>query len=363
MRIGVVTQLAGLRVARPERTTTTPITKAELRALMHASQKNGHLLDLRGQELAHIDFQNGIWTGLLFASNHHDTPATLPRRFARATFIECFFTGLELDNSDFDSCQFDRCDLRFTVFSRARLGHSRFTRCDMFAATLAAGTIVSGMRFVLSSLPELGDGIVGLGWDCFQGEEGKPAFIGEDRDEYERFLMRTAGERQGGVASLPDALERRLDGVADSLRRLSGHWTRQAQFADANCAYVLSRRVEREAAAPKPSNARKRPIRWAALWLADLTCEFGQNLGRVFACLLFVAFGPGLMFIAFGGINGAHIWPDDLLFSSSRLTDSTPGWMTPANAFVSWVGVAQTFVGVSLLGLFGFVLGNTLRQS
>lgn len=97
--------------------------------------------------------------------------------------------------------------------------------------------------------------------------------------------------------------------------------------------------------------------------MADLVCEFGQNLTRVIAALGVVTVLPGVLFAIAGGVTGAHdIW-DTLLFSAARMTAATPGGLQPANALVEWIGVAQGFLGIALLGLFGFVLGNTLRQS
>ena len=51
-----------------------------------------------------------------------------------------------------------------------------------------------------------------------------------------------------------------------------------------------------------------------------------------------------------------------VLFSFQQLTASVHR-LQPANSIVELVGAAQVFVGVALLGLFGFTLANRLRNS
>jgi hypothetical protein len=99
------------------------------------------------------------------------------------------------------------------------------------------------------------------------------------------------------------------------------------------------------------------------LWTADLVCAFGQSLGRVLVWILVLALLPGVVYWRLGGVDGADGLFDNLLFGVSQLTGSTPTDLRPANRLVSWIGLVQTFVGVALLGLFGFVLGNKIRSS
>jgi hypothetical protein len=61
---------------------------------------------------------------------------------------------------------------------------------------------------------------------------------------------------------------------------------------------------------------------------------------------------------------GRVVDPDGLVwaiacFSAGRLTASTPERLSAATTLVEWIGVAQTFLGIALLGLFGFVLGTS----
>jgi hypothetical protein len=146
-------------------------------------------------------------------------------------------------------------------------------------------------------------------------------------------------------------------------RGLSSLFSGRGSFDDAGAAYVYSRRLERRARGPFYRASRFRPFSWLWLWIADLVCGFGESLPRVVAWIAALALLPGLGYRLFGGVVGAHGLLDDLLYSLSSLTSSQPSGLNAAVRLVSWIGVVQTFLGVALLGLFGFVLGNKIRNS
>ena len=97
-----------------------------------------------------------------------------------------------------------------------------------------------------------------------------------------------------------------------------------------------------------------------------MLCKFGESLPRVFPWIALLIAVPALGYWISGGIQldgggDADVW-DCLLFSAGRLAASTPERLS-ATVAVEWIGVAQTFLGIALLGLLGFVLGNKLRSS
>lgn len=359
-------------------------------------------LDLRGLQLEGLDLgsdsdrQPKEWRKLIFGLNDRRPGASVERcNFERAALTDCFFAAMELTRLDFTECKLIDCDFRFATFVGVRLGSARFIRCDMYGACMQSATVTGNIHFELSSLPQFGDGITGLDWSAVENLDGPPALVGESAKVYLEFLQRTRDERPPKSRSVLDAVDDRLAGAAAEYRRLSGYWAAQGQFRDANCAYTHSRRLERKAASPwfaisrrtrhegrfseSPERRRARragwavwkrfqsrsmrPLTWIGLWVADLTSRFGQSLIRVFVTLLAVAIVPGVAYALWGGVGGAHSAFDDLLFSVSRLTAATPSGLRPATKLVEWAGAVQSLVGIALVGLFGYVLGNVLRQS
>jgi hypothetical protein len=123
--------------------------------------------------------------------------------------------------------------------------------------------------------------------------------------------------------------------------------------------------------------------RWLFLWIGAVIADFGNSLQRVLVCLLIVAFAPGIGFRLFGGVDSekvvsyrldqtTHIQTrrtvenvcglgDCLLFSVGRLTTTNPDRLKPTTRSAELIDELQPILGVALLGLFGFVLGNKLR--
>lgn len=353
------------RRLRPALPAGSRIDRDELDALVAMAEQRGVGLDLTGLDLTSLDMRRSQpWRNLVFGDNPTGSVAILRQTvFAGATLEWCWLSGCELDGSNFTGCSLADCDLRFVRFGRARLGSAIFERCDLFGASMQSGTVLSNAKFRLVSPPTIFDGVTGLRWSAFEGTREVPALIAESKDYYPLFLERTELERPGGRDTVSDAVARRLYNAANSYRLLSGHWTAQTQFADAATAYQRSRRLERRAASPFFRGPDLRPFKWIGLWISDLVCGFGESVNRVLVTLMLVALLPGLMLFYLHGVRGAHDLPDDLLFSASRLTAATPAHLSPSDRLVSWLGVAQAFVGIALLGLFGFVAGNAIRRS
>jgi hypothetical protein len=376
-----------------------PISRPEIEAAAADALARECCLDLRSYDLKHLDLGSDsdgtTWTNLIFGLNDRKPHASMDGcSFEHTTLQGCFFVAVELRRVDFTECELYECDLRFATFRGVRLGSVKMVGCDMYGAAIEAATIATGLRFERSTLPQFGDGITGLQWAAVAGKR-PPSLAGEDRDYYPEFLKRTRYERPLKEGDVAGAVDERLVGAAAGYRQLSGYWTSQGRFQDANRAYARSRRIERRAAAPGQWVARRvgkegsfglspaarkarrasasrreryearmlQPVRWAFLWLAEVTSCFGQSLTRVATSLFVVAVGPGIGYWISGGVKHVNGLPDDLLFSLARLTAFTPAGMEPATRGVEWAGVTQAVLGILLLGLFGYVLGNELRQS
>lgn len=281
--------------------------------------------------------------------------------FAGVQLSWCEFQGVDLTEVTFAGAVVADCDLRRTTFCRSEMQDARFIRCDMYRGTIAYGCSLARAKFVLVSPARIIDPVGGVRWQVFSGEDGLPALIAEDELEYRAFLQRTLDDRpeRHGVES---AVEARLETAASSYRELAGYWTGIGQLRDAGAAYAHAQRLERSSAGPWFRGRPFRPGVWLGLWIADLTCGFGERLGRVAVALGVLMLLPAFLLWLLGGLSGAGGPSDYLFFSVSRIAASTPPSIEAANRLVEWIAVIQTVVGIALLGLFGFVLGNAVRR-
>ncbi len=318
-------------------------------------------LDLRGYDLSRLNLEKLCFRRVRFGTHPLESggpdPAALAyTRFRQATFVNCDFSNADLTGTDLRGCRLEHCDLRFVRFRRTQLGDATFSDCDCYRATFAETTIMSKLRLERVSLDSANlDGALGLEWGQFAECGASAALVQESgADRYRSFLERTRRERLDSF-SVEQAIECRLADAARVHRHLSGMWTTRGQYGYAGSAYARSRRLE--------CAATRSPTRKLWLWSARLLCGFGVALWPVIFWLAVVALLPGFLYAIFGGVSGAHDLMDHLLFSASSLTASTPARLSTASSLVEWVRVAQTFAGVALLGLFGFVLANKIRNS
>jgi uncharacterized protein YjbI with pentapeptide repeats len=350
---------------RPDSPHGAKLTREEVILLAGRASAAGDQLDLSGYDLTGVDLGGKDITlaDVVFGRHHGPPPAILKGTIFRSSTLEhCFFADADLTGADFRDCRISRCDFRYATFRRTTLGDATLVLCDLYRASIEEGTVMLNTVFELVSLPATLDGAVGLRWATFAAKGRRPALAPESESDYTDFLEMTRADRLG-TYPIDKALKDRLDDAARSYRDLCGLWTTRAQFRDAGLAYARSRRLERQSLGPRHRGWRFRPLTWLWLWLADLLCGFGESLGRVIPWLAIVAVLPGVIYWVFGGVHGGHGIADDLLFSASQLTASTPARLTSANHLVDWVRVVQTLTGVAFLGLFGFVLGNRIRNS
>jgi hypothetical protein len=158
----------------------------------------------------------------------------------------------------------------------------------------------------------------------------------------------------------------RLRRAATIYRRLSGMWSDRGEYGYAGWAYVRARRLEREALRPGGAHGWHRAGQWAFLVLADATSGFGERVRRVAITALLLVVVPGVVYAATGAIEDGgrttHDLGDGLLFSLGQVTTTAPDRFS-APPGVELAGAVQTLVGIVLLGLLGFVLGNRIRSS
>jgi uncharacterized protein YjbI with pentapeptide repeats len=341
----------------------------------------GEWVDLRGTDLTDVafsDVDNGLpLKHLIFGC--HDAKNELPAAclhktsFRNCTLVECKFAGVDCDGTDFRHARLTKCDLRYASFASVTFADAKLVLCDLYRAVFEKGVVFENAELEGVSLHQASlGGIVGLRRESFQPRNGR-ALAQDDEKRYLELLEGTTQKHAKGCEPPPkpakttEPKDRRLPEAILTYRALSGLWSGQGLFADAAWAYVETKRHERTLARHRGRSSPGALLSWVGLWFAEALCLFGESLLRVVLWITALAVVPGLVYWRSGGVTQSSTETaglgDCLLFSAARLTASTPEGLSPATTLVEWIGVAQTFLGIALLGLFGFVLGNKLRSS
>ena len=344
--------------------------------------------------------------------------------FVGADLIGADFTAAAAGEAKFrdallEDARFDGATLRFADFTGALLDHAEFSGADLWGARLE-GVEATDASFRHTRAAEASFAGADLSGVDFEGADLKKAdFRGASlRGANLRGATLTGADLQG--CDLTDASLPRVNLTVCNLRhvRIAGAWlettrmgfdqlggmvgeeaagdweqARQAYLTlernfrslgvpeAASLSYRAARRMGRREAR-RVAGAALQAKRWrealpaATHFLADgfaeWLCDYGESLPRVGRAYLVAL----VAFAAFYGVTGSLLRggmgqgrPDrdvvDLLGFSflNMATSNTPDiGMRPASHFVYFVTSLQYIVGVVMLGLFGYVLGNRIRR-
>ncbi|WP_232630186.1 pentapeptide repeat-containing protein [Methylobacterium sp. Leaf118] len=301
------------------------------RALLDGARFPG--ADLWGTDFSGADADDSVFRAArLEEANLSDCNLT-GADFEGANLKKARLTGSRLRGANLAGCRLEGADLSGADFSRTSLVRLDLTTCQLRHARFA-GAWLEGVRL---SVEQLGGAV---------GEE-------------------VAGEFEAAQASYL-ALERNLHGIGS--------------HAGASWAYKRGRRMGRRHAGAQARDAvSKRDPRGMAVhgyrWIADRyvewLCDYGESLSRivrafVIGILLFAAaygVAGGLSFEATPGVPIRN--PLDLVsYSALNMMTANPPeiGVKPDGRVTNLLVGLQGAVGIVLMGLFGFVLGNRLRR-
>ncbi len=308
---------------------------------------------LGGALLEHADFTDAdLWGAKLEGA---EMPyATLRRAVAQeASLVDADLSGASLEEAD----------LRKADLSRARL------RGADLRGALLAGAKLDGADLSDASLPRANLSTCDLRHVRLAG-----AWLESTR-------MR--------VDQLGGALGEEVAGDFDAARQ--GYLNLEKNFRDlgvpdsASWAYRRARRMgKRHTRTLARAALRQRRWRDAALNMAltasdsfaEWLCDYGESLPRVLRAFVTILLCFALYYAASNSLlhevagqggpvmRPSHDVGDILSFSFLEMcTSSTPDiGLHPASRLVFFVGSLQYIVGVVLIGLFGYVLGNRIRR-
>lgn len=337
----------------------------------------GDKADLRGLDLTGADFRGRTLSRVVFGDHEGSEP---PAQLAEATFRgarleRCRFAHCDLDRGDFRAACLRHCDLRYAVVRSGSFEEAELVGCDLYRSAFEGGTVFESTRLVDVSLDHARlDGIVDLSPDGLGPARGRQYLLQEDAAAYERFLRAGRWYRRLERSDPPEArrfletaLARGPDDAATVYRRLAGMWSGQGEFRHAGWAYVRARRLERRSLSSAHDGTDTDRVQWALMGAADWVSGFGEHPLRVIRAAGLLVLFPAVVYALTGAVHDADGVTRDpadmLLYSLGQMTTTAPDRLAAAGWLVELGGELQTLLGIVLLGLFGFVLGQRIRMS
>ena len=222
-----------------------------------------------------------------------------------------------------------------------------------------------------------------------QRESLRYSILQDNQEDYEAFAYRTFSNDppQKQAASIETMLNNRLIHAEQVYRSLKIAFTNDGQYAAASWAYIRERQTRRQKRSLRnarhhfqheyPHQGRLQFLRrvgfylkylvlWLLDWTAELTCGYGEKPMRTIALSLMVLLGFPFLYALEGGIKSTVDTMTALdYFNYSLASFTTLGFseFEPTTALAQTLTSLEALLGISVLALLMFVLGNRISRA
>jgi uncharacterized protein YjbI with pentapeptide repeats len=348
-------------------------------------------LDLNGMDLSGCEINN-----VIFAKGNQKGREIDGLIFNNSKISNSSFEGAEIKNCDFDGsgtvlksvsfkkcvmlkCRFRKsalswCDFRYAEINSATFEEARIDFCDFYRAFLVGVIIFRKAKISNSSLfYTYFDEGAAIRMDNIAGRK----LLQQDEPAYRKFLVEWntygTGVRNNEQNRISDwspdsSLKARFADAEDIYKTLNGLWMSKGYLADANWAYVMGRKMERkrmiaDLKSGNDSPAQKLKLFMQIFWnlTSDLMFGYGESILKMIISYVVVIF----IFAYF-----YYLIPEISLFTYDRAVEvslknmvaMSSDEVTGISPLVDFLNVLQTTIGILITGIFGFILGNKIRN-
>ncbi|MBP5527603.1 MAG: pentapeptide repeat-containing protein [Bacteroidales bacterium] len=357
------------------------MTQQELEQLI--ATKNVADVDLGGMTLEGLDFSGCTLTNVNFKNAHlrhcrfdeavmdscdfdHSGPAAEP------TLQSVSFRKAQMNNCRFRYAYMVWSDFRYARINQGTLEDAVVDYCDFYRCFMEGVIIFKHARISNSSLNNT---YFGDAANIRRENLVKGRIVQQDKHVFTKFLVdwhnygtgvRSNDSRQVSDWSADEAIKNRWNEAEDIYKTLNGLWAGKGYIADANWAYVQGRRMERhrmmaDMSNPKISFWEKLGNVWRIFTngLSDLMFGYGESMLKMILTYIILVF-----FFAF--LFSEEVSPlayiDALGVSLKNMAGVDSDVLSGVSPFVDMLNVLQTTLGILITGIFGFILGNKIRN-
>ena len=317
----------------------------ELRKLIETKEIVG--VDLSGQELEGIDFSGC--------------------RLERVSFKQC-----NLTHCRFRGAIIQWCDFRYAKIEHGTFEDAKIDFCDFYRAFLDGVIIFSHCNVSNCSFNKtyFGDSAIIRRKELVDGR-----ILQEDAKAYRKFLtewhMYGTGDRKNDVGALsnwsPDeALKGRWNEAEEIFKNFNAQWTGKGFIADGNWAYVRGRRMERRRMMSEllKSNVgfRKKALNAYHITtntISDILFGYGESMTKMILTYIVTIF---LFAWAFSSNVSLLEYSEAFSISLKNMVGMDSEALHNVSPLVDMLNIVQTTIGIVLTGIFGFILGNKIRN-
>ncbi len=369
----------------------------DISILIELKEKRSILdVDLSQMDISNFDFSGCTLKNVIFSTEQYQSKEISNVSFLNSHLQNVYFDGATLKSCNFDqtqgtddvsisrcsfkkstliNCRFRKASISWSDFRYSELNNSTFEEsiidfCDFYRSNLL-GVII--FRKSLISRSSLYYTYFNEGANIRRGNLHKDKIIQQDKSIYKRFLedwntegpsIRKNDQQQISQWDINTAIKARFADAEDIYKNLNGLWMSKGFYSDANWAYVQGKKMETRryiAEFNKQPFCTKIKHSWKIFtnYVSNIFFGFGESMIKMILTYIFVIF----MFAFFYNGNVSFpSWLDSIWVSLKNMVGISSNAIEGISPFVDVLNVLQTTIGVLLTGIFGFILGNKIRN-
>lgn len=320
-------------------------------------------VNFKNAKLKHCKFDEAVLDSCSFdCSSTPNEPNLQSVSFRKATLTNCRFRYAYMMWSDF----------RYARINQATFEDAIIDFCDLYRCFFEGVVLFKHARISNSSLyyTYFGDAT-----NIRRENLVNDQLVQQNKKAYTKFLVDWhtygTGERTNDMQVVsdwsPDAsIKARWSDAEDIYKTLTGLWNERGFNADANWGYVQGRRMERRRMMAELSDKQlgfwtKAGRVWHIIGnsLSDLFFGYGESMFKMIVTYIVTVL---LFAVLFQSEVSPLEYVDALGVSLKNMAGMDSEVLQGVSPLVDMLNLIQTTIGILLTGIFGFILGNKIRN-
>lgn len=353
-------------------------------------------VDLSGMDISGYDFSECLIENVVFASEEQQDREIKNLNFKEAKLIQVSFAGASLVNCNFDGeksrldrvsfmkCNLHKCrfrnasiswsDFRYTeinmaTFEGARIDFSDFYRAFFVGVVIFRNSLIHNCSLYYTYFDE--------GSTIRKENLVKGKILQQEKSAYRNFLIdwKTMGTglRKNDQNSVSDwspdkSLKSRYADAEDIYKTLNGLWMSKGFLGEANWAYVKGKKMERNRLIADLTNSdvesfqklKNIPV---IIWnyLSDTMFGYGESMIKMVMSYIFMVFLFAYFYYASSEVSLPN-YARAVGISFKNMVAMSSDEVSNVSPLIDFLNIIQTTIGILITGIFGFILGNKIRN-
>jgi hypothetical protein len=294
-----------------------------------------------------------------------DKPSMVRVSFRNCKLISCRFRNAKISWSDF----------RYSEINQATFEDSEIDFCDFYRTFFMGVVIFRKSKISNSSLyyTYFNEGATIRKENILKGR-----ILQQDKVVYRKFLVdwktkgtgvRKNNQKNSKSAWSPDkSLKVRFADAEDIYKNLNGLWMSKGYLGDANWAYIKGRKMERkrmiaELTSENISIYQKLINLVFIFWnfLSDAMFGYGESIRKMILSYIITVMLFAYFYYASSEVS-LPTYVCAIGISLKNMVAMSSDEITNASPLIDFLNIIQTTIGILITGIFGFILGNKIRN-